>query len=196
MTLFSTVTDITLRARLIHNIPAISSSLSLFKRRLSLAFFLDDASFLSKGRQELLNIGSVSHRLTQPDYTVSRETDFANLAASISMLSVGVDNGDPPLAGFNRKAERSFDERIDMLSYEIKSINERIVDTGAAHMKRTQAKQVLEGFHSRLLYAIRTTPPPKKSLFGDMTEDDHVIKKQKDFMKKHIVKISEGAPLS
>lgn len=163
---------------------------------MSLAFFLDDASYLSKGHHEFLYLGSVSQRLTQPDYTVSRETDFANLTASISMLSVGVDNGDPPLAGFNRKAERSFDERIDMLSYEIKSINERIVDTGAAHMRRTQAKQVLEGFHSRLLYAIRTTPPAKKSMFGDMTKDDDVIKKQKDFMKKHMVKISEGAPLS
>lgn len=112
------------------------------------------------------------------------------------MLSVGVDNGDPPLAGFSRKAERSFDERIDMLSYEIKSMNERIVDTGAAHMRRTQAKQVLEGFHSRLLYAIRTTPPPKKFVFGDMMGDDDLIKKQKDFMRKHMVKISRGAPLS
>lgn len=101
------------------------------------------------------------------------------------MLSIGVDNGDPPLAGFNSTAVRLFDEAIDMLSYEVKSMNDRIVDTGASHMKRTQAKQVLEGFHSRLQYAIRVRPPPKKSLLGDMRDD--VIAKQASFMKKHII---------
>ena len=43
----------------------------------------------------------------------------------------------------------------------------QIIDTSASHMKRTEAKEILEAFHSRLLFAVRTKPPPKKKVFGD-----------------------------
>ena len=42
-----------------------------------------------------------------------------------------------------------------------------IVDTGASHMTRTEAKDVLEAFHARLVYAVRTKQKPKVMLFGD-----------------------------
>ena len=42
-----------------------------------------------------------------------------------------------------------------------------IVDTGASHMTRTEAKDVLEAFHARLVYAVRTKQKPKTMLFGD-----------------------------
>ena len=44
-----------------------------------------------------------------------------------------------------------------------------IVDTGASHMGRTEAKEVLEAFQYRLSYGIRTKVPPKKCMFGDST---------------------------
>ena len=34
-------------------------------------------------------------------------------------------------------------------------------------MRRTEAKQTLEAFHSRLLYAVRTKRKPKTMLVGD-----------------------------
>ena len=174
--------------------PAFTPSLSLLQRRLSLAFFFNDASYLSKESEKFVHLDSVSHRLTKPDYCISRHTDFMELAASVSMLSIGVDNGDRPLLGLNRKGEASFDEEIDMLSREIKAMNDRIVDTGASHMGRTQAKQVLEAFHSRLLYAIRMKPPPPiKSILTDMSQDSDAVKKQVGFMKKRFIPDSRHA---
>lgn len=175
-----------LQSRLIHNIPASSLCLSLFRRRLALAFFFDDASYLSKEAGKLINLTSISHELTQPGYAIGKETDYAELAASLSMLGIGVDNGDPPPAGFNMNAEKGFDEAIDMVAREIKSLNDRIVDTGASHMRRTQAKQVLQGFHSRLIYAIRLKPQPKINVFGSSSQDDEASK-QASFMRKHLM---------
>ena len=134
-----------------------------------------------------MNLGSICYRLTQPDFIVGRNTNFTDLAASISILSIGVDNGDPPLAGLNSRAERAFDEAVDMLAREVRALNDRIVDTGASHMKRTQAKQVLGGFHTRLLYAIRLKPPPKINVFGDPMSDPLHIAKQKEYMEKHVM---------
>ena len=134
-----------------------------------------------------MNLGSVCYRLTRPDYTVGRNTNFTDLAASTSILSIAVDNGDPPLAGLNSRAERAFDETVDMLAREVRALNDRIVDTGASHMKRTQAKQVLGGFHSRLIYAIRLKPPRKINVFGDPMSDPDHIAKQKEYMEKHVM---------
>lgn len=43
----------------------------------------------------------------------------------------------------------------------------QIVDSGASDMRRTEAKEVLEGLQSRLLYSVRTRPPQKKNIFGE-----------------------------
>ena len=188
MTLFSSVADISLRSRLVNNIPAFTPSLSLLRRRLSLAFFFNDTSYLLKEGEKLVHLDSVSHRLTEPGYCISKNTDFTEFAASVSMLSIGMDNGDRPLLGLNERGETSFDKAIDMLSREIKAMNDRIVDTGASHMGRTQAKQVLEALHSRLLYAIRIKPPPPiKSILTDMSQDSDAVEKQVGFMEKRFV---------
>ncbi|KAL8788519.1 MAG: hypothetical protein Q9195_007258 [Heterodermia aff. obscurata] len=188
VTLYSSIADITLRSQLVNNMPAFTPNLSLLRRWLSLAFFFNDTSYFSKESEKLVHLGSVSHRLRKPDYCISKNTDCTELAASVLMISIGVDNGDRPLPGLNEKRSLSFDEAIDMLSREIKAMNDRIVDSGASHTGRTQAKQVLESFHSRLLYAIRIKPPPPiKSILTDMSQDSDTVKKQVDFMKKRFI---------
>ena len=197
VTLFSSIADITLRSRLVNNMPAFTPELSRLRRRLSLAFFFNDASYLSKESEKLVQLDSVSHRLTKSCYCISKNTNFTELAASVSVLSIGVDDGDRPLLGLNEKAETSFDEAIDMLSRELKAMNDRIVDTGASHMGRTQAKQVLEGVHSRLLYAIRIKPPPPiKSILTDMSQGSDTVKRQADFMRKRFVPSAKKALVS
>ena len=197
VTLFSSIADTTLRSRLVNNMPAFTPKLSFLRRRLSLAFFFNNPSHLSKATEKLVCLDSVSHRLTKPGYCISKNTDFIELAASVSMLGIGVDNGDRPLPGLNGKAETSFDEAIDMLSREIKGMNDRIVDTGVSHMGRTQAKQVLEGFHSQLLYALRIKPPPAvKSILTDMSQDSDAVRRQMDFMKKRFVPNAKQALVS
>jgi len=136
---------------------------------LALAFFFNDSSYLSKPEQDLMNLGSISHRLTTPKFTIKRdqEINFSELAASISILNVGVGSGDPPLAGINEKVENAFNGQVDKLSRTIKTISTNIIDNGASQLKRTEAKEVLECFNFRLMYAVRTKPRPKNTPFGN-----------------------------
>lgn len=48
-------------------------------------------------------------------------------------------------------------------------------------MKRTEAKEVLEGFHSRLLYVVRTELKPKSLNFG--SKNDGEIASMKNWMQ-------------
>ena len=166
--------------------PAFSTRLSLLRRRLALAFFFEDSSCLSKPSAKPVHLGLVAHRLTRPEFSIKRDTDFTELAAAISILNVGVDCGDPPIAGFNKTDDKAFNEEVDELSWRVKSMFNQIIDTGASHMKRTEAKGVLEAFHARLIYAVRTKPKPKKMLYGDSDMDhDH---RQTNFMTKFLEK--------
>lgn len=120
-----------------------------------------------------MNLKSISHRLTTPKFATERnkEIDYTELAASISMLNVGVGSGDPPLAGINEKAENAFNDQVDELSRRIKFISTNIIDNGASQLKKTEAKEVLESFNFRLMYAVRTRPKPKNDLFGNPNLD-------------------------
>ena len=189
--IFDTVIDMALRSRLIQNIPAFSSRLALFRRRLSLAFFCEDSDYLSKPLQDLVNLGSISHRLTAPKFVMNRETNYTELAASISFLNVGVDCGDPPLAGIDKNADNTFNEEVDELSYRVKSMSTRIIDTGASQLKKTEAKEVLESFNFRLMYAVRTRPKPKTTIFGSSDMDQS--RKITDFMKEWQAKKEQAA---
>lgn len=72
-----------------------------------------------------------------------------------------------------------------MLAQKINAMFASIVDTGASHMKRTDAKEVLEAFHSRLLYAVRTEPKPKSMMFGDSIADEESAL-MKNFLNKFV----------
>ena len=61
--------------------------------------------------------------------------------------------------------EQKYNQKIDKLSETIKRIFTSIEDSGASHLRRTQAKEELEALHYRIVYSIRTKPPPKKNLF-------------------------------
>ena len=164
-TIYPSVTDTTLRSQLLKNIPTSSPKLNLFRRRLALSFFFEDASFNTKPPKSLLNLRSIARHLQGPQFVIRRDTDFSNLAALITILSIGIDNGDQPPAGSDKQEEIAFNKDVDALSRSIYDIFTSIVDTGASHMKRTEAKEVLEGFHSRLLYVIRTERKPKSMSF-------------------------------
>ena len=71
----------------------------------------------------------------------------------------------------------------------------QIVDSGASHMRRTEAKEILEGFHSRLIYAVRTTRKPKTLLVGDSDFVGGPDSKQGAMMRGFIerAKLNDGA---
>ena len=100
---------------------------------------------------------------------ISNSTNYGELAARIGLLSIAIDCGDPSSTPCTTEGEKVFNQDVDLLSLKIKSMFADIVDTGASHMGRTEAKEVLEAFQYRLTYGIRTKVPPKKCMFGDST---------------------------
>lgn len=166
-TVYHTVGDTTLRLQLLQMIPAWSFRLLLLRQRLALACFFQDSRYFSKKLEDLVDLSLVARRLESPQFNIRKETDFGELAASIGILSIGIDCGDPPPSPATKEEDAAFNKDVDSLSSKISSMFSEIIDTGASHMKRTEAKEVLEGIQRRLEYSIRTKPKPKKLIFGD-----------------------------
>ena len=171
-TAFNSITDATLRLRLLQSIPASSQRLILLRRRLALAFFFEDTGSLRQHAGDTIDLPTVARQLEGPRFIISNATNYSELAATIGILSIAIDCGDPPPSPCTTGEEKAFNHDIDALSLKINSMFAGIVDTGASHMGKTEAKEVLEAFQYWLSYGVRTKPPPKKSLFGNSTLQD------------------------
>lgn len=141
----------------------------MFRRRLALAFFFRDPSYFSKPSESLVDLKIVAPLLRGPRFRINNTTDYAELAASITFLNIGIDSGDPPPA--TEQENSSFDDDIDVLSTSVKDIFTQIVDTLGFNSRRTEAKETLEGFQYRLSYAVRMRPKPKMKMFGSSVAD-------------------------
>ena len=168
-TAFKSITDATLRLRLLQSIPASTQRLILLRRRLALACFFEDTGYLSQHAGDTIDLQHVARHLEGSRFIIGNATNYSELAAAIGILIIAIDCGDPPLSACTTAEANAFNRDIDALSLKINSMFADIVDTGASHMGKTEAKEVLEAFQYWLSYGVRTKPPPKKSLFGDST---------------------------
>ena len=141
--------------------------LVLFRQRLALSFFFQDPQYFSAEPEDLIDFRSIAIHLENPRYTINSATDYSALAASIDILSIAVGCGNPLSPDAAKEDKAAFDRDVDILATKIRAMFTQIIDTSASHMKRTEAKEILESFHSRLLFAVRTKPPPKKKVFGN-----------------------------
>lgn len=185
---FSQVKDAQLRLQLLRCIPAISPRLGLLRRRLALASFFDDTSYLDKQLPKLIRFKKITSHLRRPEFTINGDTDYLQLVAMISILDIGLDDGDPPDSGLVPDLENRFNENVDSLADMIKGMVAKIVDSGASHMTRTEAKDGLDAFQARLLYAVRTKPRPKLTLFGSRKDVTGHGRGTEDFMSKFLTK--------
>ena len=163
---YQNISDTNLRLQLLQIIPAWSPRLISFRQQLALAIFFKDVHYISEQPEKLLDLKLIAQRLQYPTYNINHATDFAELAASISILSIGIDCGNPPILPMFKEQEREFNKDVDLLSSITKDMSDDIVDTGATHMRRTEAKEVLDQLQRRLQYAVRTKPK-RKNIFGD-----------------------------
>ena len=144
-----------------------------------------------------MDLRSVAHHLREPQFEIHNGTDYAQLAALTGALSIGIDDGDPPIPSSDPSAEADFNKNVDVLSHRLKSMFTSIVDTGASHMGRTEAKAVLESFHSCLSHAMRTRRKPKTMLFGDVDLNLGPQSKSALWLKSHLEKAKSGeVPMS
>ncbi|KAL8654358.1 MAG: hypothetical protein Q9210_001553 [Variospora velana] len=175
---YHSVKDLGLQLQLLRSFPAFSMESVLLQRRLALAFFFDEQNFLMKAAGNLVDFKAIKQRLDRPDFVVNSTTNYSDLAAAIAILAIGIDDGDPSPDSANKQAQAAFDKGVDTVAQKIKAMFNQINDTGAAHMKRTDAKQSLESFHSTLVYAVRT----KQKAKGGIWDEEEVIEKQKGVM--------------
>ncbi|KAI9817457.1 MAG: hypothetical protein M1827_001067 [Pycnora praestabilis] len=153
------------RHQLVKYLPPFSPRLHLLRRRLALAFFFDDSSYLGSPPDLVLQLSQVMERLQGPAFDVTSDIDFTEFAATISILDIGLDNGMSVIA-LGEEKEAAFNHEADLLAKKIKAMFTNILDSGASHMTRTEAKEVLERLHYRLIYGIRTKQKAKKGLFS------------------------------
>ena len=161
---YHTVTDSSLRLLLFQVIPARSPHLISLRQCFALAFFFQDHKYLSNPANPTIDLATILQHLKSAQFNVTPSTDFDDLTARISMLSICIDSVLPPTPG--NEEERAFNRSVDALASRINTLFSDIIDTGASHMKKTEAKDTLERFQRVLEYAVRTKPKAKKIIFG------------------------------
>ncbi|GAD97864.1 hypothetical protein AOR_1_154094 [Paecilomyces variotii No. 5] len=175
---FQTVQDAILQSRLLTHILPTSSWIALWRCRLATAFLLQDPSPLDEPPEDILNLKRITGVLRQKRFDVklhkgkNQDYDYWELGAVTSLLNVAIDFGRSTPTFSDKEAETTFNADVDALADRVKKIFTSIEDSGASHLKRTETKERLEALHYRIVYSVRSRPPPKKSFFGSSGLDD------------------------
>lgn len=153
--------------------------IAALRRRLALIFLTNDPSIdvnLQDNRSEIRRMTNMlkdsrfdvkrHKRKDQPDY------NYGELKAITTFLNIIIDSGWSETQFPDKTAEKIFNSEVDLLAERVKKIFSAIEDSGASHLKRTVAKEALECLHYRIIYSVRTKPPPKKSMFGQYERED------------------------
>lgn len=143
-----------------------------------MAYLLHDPSPLTEPAEAVLNIQRITEFLRDPRFNVKKhkgkgrvEYDYSELGSITTLLNIAIDAGWTGTGFSTKEAEKVFNDEIDALTDRIKKIFTSIEDSGVSHLKRTLAKEGLEALHYRILYSIRSKPPPKKTLFRAHVEE-------------------------
>ncbi|KAI9711505.1 MAG: hypothetical protein M1820_002068 [Bogoriella megaspora] len=176
--IWDTVQNPQFRLRVLQCIPSTDSQLETYKRRVALAFFFDNKEYLqSDPRDPLLPTWTIRHLQKSPNFDINPGTSYPTLHALTSILDIAISGGFTHLPIKAPPIQADFNQGIDEIANEVTRVHNRIVDTGASHMKRTEAKNALERLKYRLEFAVRTKRRPKKNVFGDVVGDGGAMEK-------------------
>ncbi|KAH8431637.1 uncharacterized protein LDX57_009294 [Aspergillus melleus] len=180
-TLHTTIKDTILQTRLLKHMLPSTSHIANWRSRLALSYIIDSATPLSEDPDVMHTLRRIITALKDPRFNIKQhkgaaaasknrhthtgEYDYNDLAAITYQLNVILDSGWSGLAFPDRDAKRAFNAELDVLADRIKKIFTAIEDSGASHLKRTLTKGALEALHYRVVYSVRTKPPPKRTLF-------------------------------
>ena len=158
------ISDISLRAQLVRRFPTLTAKSISLRRELAKAFLFD--ALHVRPNPGLSIIEQTMSLLKQPKLAITRDTDFLELISYITMLNVALDYGDKPEADADLDMRKVHDENVDRLAAKVKEMHDSIVDAGASHMTKTQAKQELDILHVRILYSMRTKAKRREMMLG------------------------------
>ncbi|KAJ9210919.1 hypothetical protein DTO166G4_7505 [Paecilomyces variotii] len=176
--LFQTVQDAILQSRLLTHMLPTSSWIALWRCRLATAYLLQDPAPLDEPPENVLNLRRITDVLREKRFDVklhkgkNQDYDYWELGAITSLLNVAIDSGRSTPTFADKETEAKFNAEVDALADRVKKIFTSIEDSGASHLKRTETKERLEALHYRIVYSVRSKPPPKKSFFGSSGLDD------------------------
>lgn len=180
-TVFETVKEIQFQSRMMQHILPTSTWISLLRYRLTVAFLLQDPGPLTEPPEKVLDLKRLTVLLTRDERFNMKlqkskdDYDYSDLSAACVLLDVVVNTGLYDLEYKQADTAKEFDAVIDQLAAQIKIIFSSIADTGASHLKRMLAKEALEALHYRVIYSVRSKPPPKKTLFQTYAKENRNI---------------------
>ncbi|KAL9624775.1 MAG: hypothetical protein Q9160_001130 [Pyrenula sp. 1 TL-2023] len=201
--LYTTIQDPSLQSQLLKHILPTSDCASRFRVRLAHSFLLQAFPPIDDFANVAIDLDNLTNHLDHPRYDVVYHTkvsrsdskgdnyDYSSLASWATILNIAVDDGvgtylKSDSRPFTKADALAFNAQVDNLADKIKSIATSIRDTGASHMKRTEAKGALDILYFRLIHAVRTKPRPKRVMFGRV-EKERETARSADFMAKHMV---------
>lgn len=189
------LTDPTLQAQLLKHIPCTSSLAAYIRIQLAHRFLLGTDSDSKADVDSLsVNITKLTRYLDSGPFDItikspSKRPDYTNMIARTYLLDVAIAGGGRPTSFDSRAEEVSFNRKVDKLADRTKAIFASIADTGASHMRRTEAKEALQALYYRLLYAVRTEPRPKKNVFGGRDGEEYrAEERSQGFMTKFLAR--------
>lgn len=164
--------DAALRAQLLDRILATSPFVAKVRIYLANLFLFGDSSELSVDDSSApLSLPYLTEFLTASEFAdISKHShkniNWTNIKALTHIFEVAIADGGRPASFTSAAEEAAFNSQVDRLADAVKSIFASITDTGASHMRRTEAKEALQALHYRLIYSVRSRPRPKKNVFA------------------------------
>ncbi|KAJ5724310.1 hypothetical protein N7488_002345 [Penicillium malachiteum] len=167
-TAYETIQDVQFQSQMLQHILPTSKQTSLLRYRLAMAFLLQKHGPLTEPVEEVLNLKRLTlflisdPRLKVKSYKKSGH-DYGQLIAVSMLLDIVINR---TIYDLNvHTEEKDYNEAIDKIAAQIKGVFSAIPDAGASHLKRMLAKQALEAVHYRMVYSVRSKPPPTKKTF-------------------------------
>ena len=163
--------------------PITTEMVSRKRRRLAAASFFEDSALLELDPflfeydvlcTFLLNVKK--HLDTNQQFQMNSKTDYRKVAALLSCLDIAIGDGNVPDTSDSIQVGR-FNAAVDALIETVQVKFARIQANGAAHISRTETKDILEAMERRLRFAVRTEPKRKRGIYDQKRLDETFKKK-------------------
>lgn len=167
---------------MIQHILPTSSWISLLRYRLAVSFLLQEPTPLTGPVEEVLDLKRLTHIIRDPRFQIHMNSngkeadyDFGELIALTQLLEVALNSTLYDLRYKEKDTEKEFNAAIDHMASQLKTNFSSMKESGASHLKRMLAKGALETLHYRLVYSVRSKPPPKKTPFQTYAKEGNSI---------------------
>ncbi|KAJ5895747.1 uncharacterized protein N7473_005146 [Penicillium subrubescens] len=197
-TIYETIKDPQFQSRLLQHILPTSTWVSLLRYRLAVSFLLKKPGPFTDSPKELLSLKRITRLLMRDErfqvrgHRGNSEYDYGDLVAIILQLEVCINSALFDLEYRQADTVVKFNEAIDQLAAQIKWVFSSIENTGASHLQRLVARDMLEALHYRMVYSVRSKAPPKKTPFEIIpNQTNHTIPDM--FTRNRPINTGDGA---